>query len=362
MTEKSVYIHIPFCNKICSYCDFCKFIYNSTWVDKYLNALKKEIEDRYLDNPIKTIYIGGGTPSALSLKELNKLFRIIKLFKRTNDCEFTFECNLNDISEELISLLVKNGVNRISIGIESFNQKNLTFLNRSANFQDAFQKINICKSLGLNNINVDLIYAIPKESIFTLKRDLKYIKKLNINHVSTYSLMIEDHTVLKNNNVLPIPEDIDYKMYKVICHKLKKYGFKHYEISNFAKEGYESKHNLVYWNNEEYYGFGLGASGYIEGVRYDNTKSLTEYLKGNTILNKEILSEKEIMDYELILGLRKTSGINTKAFYDKYHVNVQNPYNIEELLKEKDLIYKNGNIFINPDKLYIMNEILVKLI
>ena len=120
MTEKSVYIHIPFCKKICSYCDFCKFIYNSTWVDKYLNALKKEIEDRYLDNPIKTIYIGGGTPSALNTKELNKLFRIIKIFKRVDDYEFTFECNLNDINEELISILVKNGVNRISIGIESF--------------------------------------------------------------------------------------------------------------------------------------------------------------------------------------------------------------------------------------------------
>ena len=362
MTEKSVYIHIPFCKKICSYCDFCKFIYNSTWVDKYLNALKKEIEDRYLDNPIKTIYIGGGTPSALNTKELNKLFRIIKIFKRVDDYEFTFECNLNDINEELISILVKNGVNRISIGIESFNEKNLQFLNRTANFKESLQKINICKDLGINNINVDLIYAIPKESIFTLKKDLKYIKKLNITHVSTYSLMIEDHTMLKYNNTEPIEEDIDYKMYKIIRHKLKRYGFKHYEISNFAKEGYESKHNLVYWNNEEYYGFGLGASGYIEGVRYDNTKSLTEYLKGNTILNKEILSEKEIMDYELILGLRKTSGINAKAFYDKYHVNIQNQYKIEELLKEKDLIYKNGNIFINPDKLYIMNEILVKLI
>ena len=362
MTEKSVYIHIPFCKKICSYCDFCKFIYNSTWVDKYLNALKKEIDDRYLDNPIKTIYIGGGTPSSLSINELNKLFEIIKCFKKTNDYEFSFECNLNDINEDLISLLVKNGVNRISIGVESFNKNNLDFLNRSANFKEALQKINICKELGLNNINVDLIYAIPKECLLTLKRDLKYIKKLNVNHVSTYSLMIEDHTVLKNNNIQSIPEEVDYKMYKTICHKLKKYGYNHYEISNFAKKGYESKHNLVYWNNEEYYGFGLGASGYIEGVRYDNTKSLTEYLKGNTILNKEILSEKEIMDYEIILGLRKTGGINTKAFYDKYHVNIQNQYKINELLAEKDLIYKNGNIFINPDKLYIMNEILVKLI
>ena len=362
MTEKSVYIHIPFCKSICSYCDFCKFLYNSTWVEKYLYALKKEIEDRYLDDPVKTLYIGGGTPSALNHKELKKLFAIIKMFKKTSDCEFTLECNLNDITEEFITFLVQNGVNRISIGIESFNKKNLDFLNRHASFSLARQKINICKKLGINNINVDLIYALPNESVMTLTKDLEYIKLLNVTHVSTYSLMIEKHTLLGNQNTQPISEDLDYKMYKIISDRLKKYGYTHYEISNFAKKGFESKHNLVYWNNEEYYGFGLGASGYVNKIRYDNTKNLTEYLKGNYVLNKEILSKQEIMDYEIMLGLSKMRGINIKAFYEKYHVRIQNQYKIEDLLKTKDLIFKNGNIFINPDKLYIMNEILIKLI
>ena len=359
---KSVYIHIPFCKKICSYCDFCKMIYNSKWVGSYLEALKKEVEERYLEDDIKTIYIGGGTPSCLNENELTKLFLICKLFKKNSNYEFTFECNLNDITDSLIRLLINNGVNRISIGIESFNVKKLDFLNRHAEFNDALKKINICKKYGLNNINVDLMYALPEESLLMLIKDLRLIKKLNINHISTYSLIIENHTMLSYKNTSPINEDLDAKMYKLICHKLKKYGFNHYEISNFAKKGYESKHNLTYWNNEEYYGFGLGASGYVEGVRYDNTRSLTDYLKGDIILNKEILSEKEIMDYEIMLGLRKTTGINAKEFYDKYHVNIQSKYPIEELIKAKDLIYKDGNIFINPDKLYIMNEILLKLI
>lgn len=362
MTEKAVYIHIPFCKKICSYCDFCKLIYHLKWVDSYLKALANEISDRFLGEKVKTIYIGGGTPSALDIRQLNELFSITDTFNKSENYEFTFECNLNDINEELIRTIAKHGVNRISIGIESFNKDNLKFLNREANFNDAFNKINLIKKYGINNINVDLIYALPKENLSILKKDLKYIKKLNVNHVSTYSLMIEEHTLLSYQNVKPIDENLDLKMYNIIRKKLKKYGFNHYEISNFAKKGYESKHNLVYWNNEEYYGFGLGASGYIEGVRYTNTRNLNEYLKENYVSEKEILSEKEIMNYEIILGLRKTSGINVKDFYNKYHVNIQNKYNIKELIKTKDLIYKNGNIFINPDKLYIMNEILIKLV
>ncbi len=359
---RAVYIHIPFCKQICSYCDFCKFYYDKKWADEYLQALEKEIRDRYMDETISKIYIGGGTPSCLNNEELDYLFSTIKLINLAENIEFTFECNLNDITEELIDKLLANRVNRLSIGIQSFDEDNLKFLEREAYFADAESKIAMCKSKGLTNINIDLMYALEGQSIRTLKKDLKLFLKLDVPHISTYSLMIEPNTKLAVKKVQAISEDLDAKMYDIIRKTLKNAGYDHYEVSNFAKPGYESKHNLTYWNNEEYYGFGLGASGYTFQIRYTNTRSLTKYIGGNYVMEKEILGEKEMMDYELILGLRKTKGINLKHFYDKFNVNLQNQYPVDELVKAGDLIYEDGNIFINPDKLYIMNEILIKLV
>ena len=357
---KSVYIHIPFCKNICSYCDFCKFIYNEKWVGAYLTGLNNEIKDRYMDDPIKTIYIGGGTPSVLSIDELKRLFKIISVFN-TNDLEeFTFECNLSDINEGLLEILKNNKVNRLSIGIQSFNEKNLEFMERNADFKDALKKVDLCHQYGFNNINLDLMYAIPGETLKDLKKDLDLFLKLNPTHISTYSLILEDHTKLSSKNVSYIEEELDYEMFKLISKKLN--SANHYEISNFSIPGYESKHNLVYWNNEEYYGFGLGASGYIDDIRYQNTKNLKEYLLGNYVLEKEILGLKEKMDYEIMLGLRKLKGINILEFKNKYSKDIEEVYNLKPLLKSKDLIKKKGYIFINPQKIYIMNEILIKII
>lgn len=357
---KSVYIHIPFCKNICSYCDFCKFIYNEKWVGAYLTGLNNEIKDRYMDDPIKTIYIGGGTPSVLSIDELKRLFKIISVFN-TNDLEeFTFECNLSDINEGLLEILKNNKVNRLSIGIQSFNEKNLEFMERRADFKDALKKIDLCHQYGFNNINLDLMYAIPGETLKDLKKDLDLFLKLNPTHISTYSLILEDHTKLSSKNVSYIEEELDYEMFKLISKKLN--SANHYEISNFSIPGYESKHNLVYWNNEEYYGFGLGAAGYIDDIRYQNTKNLKEYLLGNYVLEKEILGLKEKMDYEIMLGLRKLKGINILEFKNKYNMDIEEVYDLKQLLKNKDLIKKKGYIFINPQKIYIMNEILIKII
>ena len=357
---KSVYIHIPFCKNICSYCDFCKFIYNEKWVGAYLTGLNNEIKDRYMDDPIKTIYIGGGTPSVLSIDELKRLFKIISVFN-TNDLEeFTFECNLSDINEGLLEILKNYKVNRLSIGIQSFNKKNLEFMERNADFKDALKKVDLCHQYGFNNINLDLMYAIPGETLKDLKKDLDLFLKLNPTHISTYSLILEDHTKLSSKNVSYIEEELDYEMFKLISKKLN--SANHYEISNFSIPGYESKHNLVYWNNEEYYGFGLGASGYIDDIRYQNTKNLKEYLLGNYVLEKEILGLKEKMDYEIMLGLRKLKGINILEFRNKYSKDIEEVYNLKPLLKSKDLIKKKGYIFINPQKIYIMNEILIKII
>lgn len=359
---KSAYLHIPFCKHICSYCDFCKMNYKKEWVEKYLKALKDEVLEKYNDEVLDTLYIGGGTPSCLDSEDLAKLFEIIKIFKLNKTYEFTFECNINDITEELLAILKENNVNRLSIGIESFNNNNLKIIERKHTFEETLENIKLAKNLGFNNINVDLIYALPNETLSTLKKDLNQILKLDVEHISTYSLIIEDHTKLKIKNVKAIDEELDAKMYEYIVKKLTSKGYQHYEISNFAKEGYESKHNLTYWNNKYYYGFGLSAHGYIHGFRYENTRSLQDYLKKDFVLEENILSKREIMENELMLGLRKIEGINLNDFFDKYELNLQDVFPIKPLLKSKDLIYKNGYIFINPDKLYIMNEILLKLI
>lgn len=359
---KSAYIHIPFCNSICSYCDFCKVIYNSDWVKPYFAKLESEIDNSYMGEELETLYIGGGTPSSLSLEELKILFNILAKFNKSKNIEFTFECNINDIEQDKFLFLYNQGVNRLSIGIESFNSEKLEFMKRTSNYKDAKKKIALLRNIGFKNINIDLMYAIPGETVKVLKNDIKKFLKLNPEHISTYSLIIEKNTLVGLNKIKPIEEERDFKLYETVCKKLKKKGYIHYEISNFAKKGYTSKHNLTYWNNEEYYGFGVGASGFVAAIRYENTKSLTEYLKGNFISSKSLMSKVDNMENELILGLRKLEGVNLEKFFDKFEENMQNIFPIKPLIKSGDLIYKNGYIYINPKKLYIMNEILIKLI
>ena len=359
--NKGVYVHIPFCKSICSYCDFCKVLYKKDWVMPYLKKLNKEIKDIYMDDIVDTVYIGGGTPSSLSKEELDILFKVLSRLN-TDLIEYTFECNLNDINEELLSTLKENGVNRLSIGIETFDEELQKIINRKHTYEEAKMRIDLCRAYGFNNINLDLMYGFKDEDMKMLKKDLKLFMKLNPEHISTYSLILEKSTIFSNNNYENCDEELEVEMYEYICKFLEKNHFKHYEISNFAKNGYESKHNLKYWNNEEYYGFGMGASGYIDGVRYNNTRSLKEYIENEEFSTKELLTEQDIMDNELMLGFRKINGINLEEFKNKYNVSMDKVYPIVPLIKNEDLIIKNGFIKINPSKIYVMNEILIKMI
>lgn len=353
----SAYIHIPFCDKICNYCDFCKRYSNNLVIDKYLEALEQDIKKNYQKEVLKTIYIGGGTPSSLSINQLTKLMKIVKLLKLDNNYEFTFECNPENITEEKLILLKKNGVNRISIGVESTNDKFLKYLGRNHNFKMVQEKVSLTKKY-ISNINVDLIYALPGESIADLKKDLHNIVNLNVNHVSTYSLEIHLHTIFSIKRIKNISSDIDSDMYKLICEFLKENGFKHYEVSNFCKDNTYSRHNMVYWNNNEYYGFGLGASGYVNSIRYDNTRSFYKYINGNRVVNVEKLKKEDKISYELILGFRLINGINKEEFKKKYGIDLINQYNIKELIKKGYLIDDGLNIKVSYDKIYIENFIL----
>lgn len=357
---EAVYIHIPFCKSICSYCDFCKIFYNEQLAYKYLDALEKEIIKNYKNDRIKTLYIGGGTPSSLSMDCLIKLFKTIQIFNLEDLEEFTFECNVGDLTEEKIKFLYDHKVNRLSIGVEAFNQKFLKLLNREEN--DIDSKIRCAKRVGFKNISVDLIYALPNESLEDLEKEIDKFLKLDINHISTYSLMIEPNTILGIKGTKNISEDLDCKMYDLICHKLKENGFEHYEISNFAKKGFTSKHNLTYWNNLNYYGFGLGATGYVNGIRYTNTKSINHYLDEKYRYIEEKVGIREMQENEMILGLRKVEGVKKKSFYKKYNKNIEDVFDIKELLDKKYLIDNGENIFINEKYLYVQNSILMKFL
>ena len=359
---KSCYIHIPFCESICSYCDFSKLLYNSKLVDKYLDSLEKEINSIYKGELLDTIYIGGGTPSSLNIKQLKRLFEIIDILHKSNNTEYTIECNFQSITKEKLELFKTFGINRISLGIESINKDNLKLLERELNKEDIIDKIKLCKSLGFNNINVDLMYALPTETLKILEEDIDFILSLDIEHISTYSLIIEKHTKLSINNIKNISEELDYEMYKLICNKLKDYGYNHYEISNFSKKGYESKHNLCYWYNNEYYGFGLGASSFINNERKTNTRSINKYLDGNYNYETEKLTKEDKIEYEVILNLRLIEGIDLLKFKDKYHIELNSIYNYKPLLDDNLLVYDNNHLYIPEDKIYVSNEIIIKFI
>lgn len=355
----SIYIHIPFCNSICTYCDFCKVFYNKKYIDDYLNNLKIEINERYKGETINTIYIGGGTPSSLNDDELIKLFEIIKVFNINSNYEFTIECNVESITENKLKIMKDNGVNRISIGVESFDDDVIKLLGRNHNKDLVFKKINLVKKY-FDNINIDLIYAAYND-INILKNDIKYFLELDINHISTYSLIVEDNTILKINGFKNVLEDIDYEMYKYIENTLEDNGYIHYEISNYAKEGYQSKHNLVYWNNEYYYGFGLSSTSYIENKRMVNTKNLNKYLNGKYLESVQIEDKDVRMENEIMLGLRKFDGINLDNFRNKYGVRLESSFNIDDLVNDGYLIFNDGYIKINKDYMYISNEIIVRM-
>lgn len=360
---KNCYIHIPFCEKICSYCDFCKMFYNKKIVNKYLNELKEEINTSYNNDILDTIYIGGGTPSCLDINELNKLFEITNTLKLNDDYEFTIECNFESITHEKLDLFKKNKVNRISFGLESINKNNLEILERNTNKEKVKDIIKYCKKIGITNINVDLIYAIKDETIKDLLKDLEFIKSLDITHISTYSLIIEENTKLYIKNYKYIDEETDRKMYDTICEELK--DFDHYEISNFAKnKNYRSKHNLTYWKNNEYYGFGLSSSGYEGNVRYEKTRSITKYLEHDYIKEDgiEYLSTKDKVYYEVIMNLRTKDGIDLEEFKRRYNNSLDYYYNYKELVKNKLLLEANNNLFIPNNLWYTSNSVIVKLL
>ena len=355
-----VYIHIPFCKKICNYCDFCKVFYNIGYVSNYLDYLECEIKSRYNGEFIDSIYIGGGTPSSLSLLELNKLFDIIKIFNLKDKYEFTIECNIEDITEDRLRLFKKNGVNRLSIGVESFDKNNLLLLGRSHDEDNINKNIMLSKRY-FNNINIDLIYGV-NDNIDIVKSDIDKFLKLDISHISCYSLIIEENTKLYIDKHKYIDQDIDKDMFDYINDTLVKNGYNHYEISNYARDGYESIHNINYWLNGMYYGFGLGAVSYLNNYRISNTKSMSEYNRGNFINNNDYEDIKIRKENDLILGFRLINGIDYTLYNKKYNVDLLNTKVIKKLINEEKLVIDGNYLKCNYKYIYLLNDILMDVI
>lgn len=359
---KHTYIHIPFCKKICSYCDFCKVYYNEELVDRYLNSLKEEINSIYNGEYQETIYIGGGTPSSLNIKEINKLFDIIDKFYKDENTEITFECNFDSITKPKLDLLKQRGVNRISFGLETTNQEICKKINRTLDLNSVKKIIDYSKEIGLNNINIDLMYGFDNTNLENLKQDLDFLLGLDVVHISTYSLEIHENTSFYIKNEKRIDEELDREMYDYIHNYLEKNGYSHYEISNFSKKGHESKHNNCYWENEHYYGFGVGASSYIKNKRITNSKSITSYLNNDIKKEIEELTKKDEMVYELILGLRLKEGIDIDDFYKRYNVSIYDVFDTEKLINKKLITIENNRIKIPFNNWYTINSILVEFL
>ena len=361
MKTSSLYLHIPFCQQICAYCDFCKVFYQEKQVDDYLAVLNKELQDLKIVEPLKTIYIGGGTPSALNDEQLERLMEIIKPFLSDQIKEVTIEVNPESMDYYKLDILKRGGITRLSIGVETFNDDLLKKINRQHNTKQVERLINYARKIGFENISIDLMYGLPDQTIEDIKADLAKVKELKLEHISYYALILEDHTVLKNQNYQPIDEEADIKINDLIETELKELGFNKYEISNFAKRGFESIHNLAYWQYDNYYGVGLGASGKIDDCLIEHSRNLNAYLKHQDITTKTTYSLDETMFNHLMMSLRLTAGLDLLEFESRYGIKVEDKYHdaLAKHLKMKTLVIDNGRLHCTSESIKLLNSILV---
>lgn len=368
MKEVGIYVHIPFCKHKCYYCDFISFADKNSLIEEYIKWLKYEIKEvgqgnrldyeNKLDDLVlvKTIYIGGGTPSFIESKYITEILKTIEEnFVVDEDAEITMEMNPGTVDENKLKDYYNCGINRLSIGLQETNNALLKEIGRIHTYEDFKNTYSLVRNVGFKNINVDLMLGLPNQSILDLENSINKIINLNPEHISVYSLILEENTVLKNKvdqGILTLPEDeMERKMYYTVKNMLENNGYIHYEISNFAKKGFESKHNLDCWNQKEYMGFGAAAHSYTNNFRFSNIENIEEYINNfknnkeedNLIFHEKQNRESKMKEY-MMLGLRKIEGVNIQQFKNKF---VENPIfifrkEIEKLVNE-ELLEVDGN-------------------
>lgn len=364
---QSAYVHIPFCTQICYYCDFSKVFIKNQPVDDYLRALIAEFRS-YDIKKLRTLYIGGGTPTSITAKQLDYLLtELVRDLDLDYLEEFTIEANPGDLTPDKIAVMQKSAVNRVSLGVQTFNDKHLKQIGRSHNEAQIYSTIDSLKAAGFHNISIDLIYALPGQTLDQVKENVAKALALDIPHLSLYSLILEHHTIFMNKmrrGKLNLPtEDLEAEMFTYIINEMEANGFEHYEISNFSKPGFYSQHNLMYWNNDEYYGCGAGASGYLDGVRYRNRVPIQHYLSaveaGDAKLTNEVLTANEKMEEELFLGLRKKTGVSKSRFQEKFGISFDSRYGqiVDKLIKRGLLQEDQDHIRMTKQGLFLGDSV-----
>lgn len=369
-----LYIHIPFCIKKCNYCDFNSYNLDLSKKVRYLDDLYKEMEMYKTDKVIKSIFIGGGTPSILKAGELEELFEnIYKNYKIADDAEISIECNPGTMSVEKLKSLKKSGVNRLSIGLQAVQQNHLEYIGRIHTYKEFVKNYNDARNLGFDDINIDLMYSLPNQSMDEWKETLELVEGLNPTHISAYSLILEEGTELfsmyENKDFELNDEIIDIDMYRYAIDYLASKGYHQYEISNYSKDGFECEHNKGYWRCDHYIGLGAGAAGYIGEIRYKNVDSLEEYHdyiknKEKPIAEKDDLADKDKIEEKIIMGLRMNEGIKFEDFKNEFKIDFTNIYSEQlKVLFERGLINKNAEGFSLTQKgREISNSVMVEFI
>ena len=372
MDKISLYIHIPFCAQKCLYCDFPSFARKDHLRKAYIEALNKEIislREKHNNLEINTIFIGGGTPSVLESDELEYLLKEVAKLNMAKDIEYSMECNPGNLTEEKLEVMKKYGVNRISMGLQAKQDNLLKGLGRIHNYKTFKENFLLAKKVGFNNINVDLMFGLPNQKLNEWEETLREIISLEPAHISAYSLIIEEGTAFYNlyeNNKLKLPtEEEERKMYHLAKKILEENGFNQYEISNYAKEGKECRHNLAYWNMDNWIGVGSAAASYINGKRIKNISSVEKYI--NSINEKreaveEIInnSKNDNMEEFMFMGLRKINGIDENEFKNRFSMNINDVYGeiINKYIDAGLLIRESGRIFLSEKGIEISNIIM----
>ncbi len=353
MEELGIYIHIPFCKQKCFYCDFCSFANKNEMQEKYVETVINEIKnithkEKYT---VTTIYLGGGTPSILNPNYIKNILQEIKSsFEILDDAEITIEINPGTVNEEKLKRYKEYGINRLSIGLQSANDKILKNIGRIHDYKQFEETFFYARKCGFKNINVDLMIGLPTQAIEDVKQTLEKIIQKNPEHISVYSLIIEEGTIIEkliNENKLQLPdEETERIMYWTVVNELKENEYNQYEISNFSKKTYESKHNTNCWKQKQYIGLGTSAHSYLNKKRYSNTNNIEEYIKNiqenniskNITIHEEQTEESTMNEY-MLLGLRMIQGININEFKQKFKIDPTIKYKeILEKLQKENLI------------------------
>lgn len=357
---KSLYVHIPFCRHLCSYCDFPKVLLKTGFYERYVPSLLKE-DERYAGHSFETVYLGGGTPSCLPLPMLDQL--LTELVKRHGaPAEFTLEANPEDVDESLCALLRKAGVNRVSLGAQSSSDRLLESLGRKHSYEDVKKAVALLRKAGFSNVSLDFIYGFSGQTLEDLRMDLEAVSSLDLPHASFYSLQVEPHTLFGIRRVKEADGDLLSQEYERIVETLRTGGLFRYEVSNFAKPGYECRHNLCYWRQDPYGAIGVGATSYEGGVREVRTRSIERYLAGHFLSarQEEDMAEREF-DF-LMLNLRLEEGFSLSEFSRRFRKDFLSEYRAEIEKLRGDLSVEEGRVRVKPDRIYILDSLLVELL